>query len=258
MPVRASGDVDVRLTGLTAAGLLAPPVGPEEAALPTMLPLAELPGTTPLFANWDALGNVLVAGGPGEGTTDIALTGLVATLAEARRHPDTVRLWAIARPQALPPELFALPHWGDPRFDPDDQSRVAGLLADLRAELDRRREEPPGTARPDLVLVLAEAAALLHRDDASDDTTLELLATDGPGHGIRLLAATAPGGARRRRAAALRLPPRPAARGRGPERPSPRRARRDRLAWRGSSPPPARRAHATPLRWRTSGERARI
>lgn len=189
LPVRASGDVELRLGGLTAAALLAPPAGTEDAGVPTALPLAELPGGTPLFANWDGLGNVLVAGGPGEGT-DIALTGLVATLA-SRRHPDTLRLWAIARPQALPPELFDLPHWGDPRVDPDDRARVAGLLADLRAELDRRREEPADTARPDLVLVLAEAADTVCCDDAIDGTTLELLATDGPGHGIRLVAATA-------------------------------------------------------------------
>ena len=190
VPVRATGDVEVRLTGLTAAGLLAPLAGSADAPLPTMFPLAELPGATPLFANWDALGHLLVAGGSGEGA-DIALTGLVATLA-SRRHPDTLRLWAIAHPQALPPELFQMPHWGDPRIDPDDRTRVVGLLADLRAELDRRREEPPDTARPELVLVLAEATDVLCPDgDGPEGTTLEILATDGPAHGIRLLAATA-------------------------------------------------------------------
>ena len=118
------------------------------------------------------------------------LTGLVATLA-SRRHPDTLRLWAIARPQALPPELVGLPHWGDPHVDPDDAARVAGLLADLRAELERRRGEPPDTPRPDLVLVLGEVADLgdLLADKAID-TTLELLGADGPACGIRLVAAT--------------------------------------------------------------------
>jgi len=190
VPVRATGDVELRLTGLTAAGLLAPLVGPEDVPLPTMFPLAELPGATPLFANWEALGHLLVVGGLGEGA-DIALTGLAATLA-SRRHPDTLRLWAIAHPQALPPELFRLPHWGDPLVDPDDRARVAGLLADLRAELDRRREEPPDTPRPELVLILAEATDVLCRDgDGPEMTTLEILATDGPLHGIRFLAATA-------------------------------------------------------------------
>ena len=68
---------------------------------------------------------------------------------------------------------------------------AAGLLADLRAELERRRGEPPNTPRPDLVLVLGEAADLGDLlDDGTNGTTLELLGTDGPAVGIRLLAAT--------------------------------------------------------------------
>ena len=189
LPVRATGDVEYHFTALTAAGLLAPLRERAGRSMPTMLPLVDLPGDAPLFANWDAMGHLLIAGGPGEGA-DIVLTSLVATLA-SRRHPDSLRLWTIARPQALPPELARLPHWGDPRVDPNDAACVAGLLADLRAELERRRGEPPDTPRPDLVLVLGEAAdlgALLA--DGTIGTTLELLGKDGPTFGIRLLAAT--------------------------------------------------------------------
>ncbi len=190
LPVRASGDVEFHLTALTAAGLLAPIAPGAGRGMPTMLPLAELPGGVPLLANWDALGHLLVAGGLGEGG-DAALTALAAILA-SRRHPDTLRLWAIAHPQTLPAELFRLPHWGDPRIDPDDDARVTGLLADLRAELDRRRGEPPDTPRPELVLVLGEVADLTRRlDDGLVGTSLELLATDGPAHGIRIVGATA-------------------------------------------------------------------
>lgn len=189
LPVRATGDVEYHFTALTAAGLLVPIRERAGRPMPTMFPIVELPGDVPLFANWDALGHLLIAGGPGEGA-DIVLTGLVATLA-SRRHPDTLRLWAIARPQALPPELARLPHWGDPRVDPDDAARAGGLLADLRAELERRRGESPDTPRPDLVLVLGEAADLGDLlANGTSGTTLELLGTDGPACGIRLLAAT--------------------------------------------------------------------
>lgn len=188
VPTRATGDVELRFTGLTAAGLLAPVERTER--LQTLLPLAELPGAAPLFANWDALGHVLVAGGPGEGA-DIALTAFLATLA-SRRHPDTLRLWAIARRVALPPELFLLPHWGDPRVDQDDAAGVAVLLGDLRAELDRRRAEPPDTPRPELVLALGELADLVALANSEVlGTTLDLLGADGPKYGIRLVAATA-------------------------------------------------------------------
>lgn len=188
VPARATSDVEMRFTGLTAAGLLAPHERTER--LPTLLPLAELPGAAPLFANWDALGHVLVAGGPGEGA-DIALTALLATLA-SRRHPDTLRLWAIARREALPPELFLLPHWGDPRVDPDDAVDVTALFDDLRAELDHRRGAPPDTPRPELVLALGELADLVALTGSEIlGTTLDLLAADGPMHGIRLIAATA-------------------------------------------------------------------
>lgn len=190
VPVRGGGDVEVRFKGLTDNDLLALLSDRASSRLPTMLPLVELPDRRQLYGNWDALGHLLVAGLPGEGA-DIVLTGLVALIA-SRRHPDTLRLWTIAGPQVLPDELFLFPHWGGEqgheRIDPTDSARVTALFADLREELDLRRGEPGDTVRPDLVVVLGELADLIGNDDLG--TTLALLAADGPGYGIRLLAAT--------------------------------------------------------------------
>lgn len=193
VPVRGGGDVEMRFKDLTDAGILALFSERSSSRLPTMMPFVELSNQRQLFANWDALGHVLVAGLPGEGA-DIVLTGLVAMIA-SRRHPDTLRLWTVSGPQLFPAELFLLPHWADEegyqRIDPADLGRVSALLADLREELDLRRGEPRDTVRPDLVVVLGELADLTDASSGPGDlgTTLSILLADGPAYGIRLLAA---------------------------------------------------------------------
>lgn len=91
--VTAERDVVWRLTGLKIAGLLTP--GADRPADPlALLAVGVAPSRETVYANWRALGHVLVAGLPGGGT-DVVLTTLVAALA-ARRRPDELRLSMIA------------------------------------------------------------------------------------------------------------------------------------------------------------------
>jgi len=185
---RQGNDVELRLAAPTARGLL----GPLPEPAPLMIALAALPNGATLFANYDVLGHLLIAGAPGDGA-DVVLTALVAELA-ARHAPDELRLHALAARRALPGDLLALPHWDGARVDPADAAGVATLLAGLQRELDERRRDAvaPEDAsdavptRPLIALVLGEL-------DGVDDrglTTLAQLGQDGPAHGIRLIAAT--------------------------------------------------------------------
>jgi len=185
---RQGNDVELRLVAPTARGLL----GPLPDPAPLMIALAALPNGATLFANYDILGHLLIAGAPGDGA-DVVLTALVAELA-ARHAPDELRLHALAARRALPGDLLALPHWDGARVDPADAAGVATLLAGLQRELDERRRDAvaPRDAsdavptRPLIALVLGEL-------DGVDDrglTTLAQIGQDGPPHGIRLLAAT--------------------------------------------------------------------
>lgn len=187
----SAGDLEVRLLGLTAAGLLSPPGGGADglAHQPALVPLAALPSGAALFANWDALGHILVAGLAGDGS-DAVLGGLVAQLA-SRLSPADLYLLAIASRRALPDALFDLPHWRGEPIEPGEPEPVEALLDDLHGELLRRRRESPvvaGLPWPDLVLVIGEAADL--DLDGVAGTGLESLGREGPAYGIRLLAAT--------------------------------------------------------------------
>jgi DNA-binding SARP family transcriptional activator/nucleoid-associated protein YgaU len=144
-----------------------------------LLPIGLLYDRQILYAEWRALGHVLVASLPGHGA-DTILTSLLATLT-ARRSPDELRLWTIARPRDLPAPLASLPHQRR-TVDASDEQAVAEAVHQLRRELEARMAGQPAA---ELVVVLSELATL--GDHASD---LELVAHHGPEHGIRLLAAT--------------------------------------------------------------------
>ncbi len=194
--VTAERDVVWRLTGLKIAGLLTP--GADRPADPlALLAVGVAPSRETVYANWRALGHVLVAGLPGGGT-DVVLTTLVAALA-ARCRPDELRLSMIASRRTLPRQLVDLPHQCGEAIDPEDDAGVRAVLAGLRAELVRRIRSTeadgapgwqPSPDQPELVLVLGELDAL-----EDDGTTLELIGAHGPPHGVRLLAATSESGA---------------------------------------------------------------
>lgn len=191
MVPHGAGDVELRLSGVTAAALLGAPFCRSGGrTTPTLVPFAAQPNGSAVFANWDTLEHVLVAGDDGD-AVETVLTSLIAELA-SRRSPDDLRLWAIARPRLLPYDLLRLPHWGVAApLAPDDPDAVVPFLDALRAELVDRMDEAavgqPGE-HPEIVLVLGDLAEPF--DDGSDGTTLELLGREGPAHGIRIVAAT--------------------------------------------------------------------
>lgn len=188
---QGSGEVELRLSGIKAAALLGAAYGATTGyPAPQLVPFAAQPNGATVFANWDALGHILIVGDDGEGVETV-LTSLIAELA-SRRSPDDLRLWAVAHPRVLPHDLLRLPHWGrmEP-FAPDDPNKVVPLLDALRAELVERIDEAASdqpVELPEIVLVLGELADPL--DDGCAGTTLELLGREGANHGIRILAAT--------------------------------------------------------------------
>jgi len=182
-------DMALRVSGLKRVDLLAPLVHQPAEALP-LLPVGLLSSAETLHANWRELGHVLVAGLPGGGA-DVILTSLLATLT-ARYRPDELRLWTIAEHRTLPSCLARLPHRCSDFIDPSDETGVRKALATMRAELVRRMREAeggtewqPSRTEPELVLVVGELGEL-----HDDGTTLEMIGTHGPTHGVRLLAGT--------------------------------------------------------------------
>jgi len=184
-------DVLWRVSGLKAASLLAPPID-RGAVLPPLLALGLAPYDETLYVDWHALGHVLVAGLPGGGG-EVVLASVVASLA-ARYRPDELRLWTIASRQTLAVELADLPHQARRFVAPDDDAVVQAVLQTLRAEVAERRRATaeaegqgwrPSADQPEHVLVVAELGQL-----KDDGTTLELLGTDGPWVGVRVIAAT--------------------------------------------------------------------
>jgi len=184
-------DVLLRVSGLKAAGLMAPPTS-RPADPPWLLPLGVLPSRETLYANWRELEHVLVAGLPGGGTETV-LASLLAALT-ARCRPDELRLWTIASRRTLPAQLLDLPHQHGEVVDPTDEVAVGKILEEVRAELTRRMRDAAtigvpdvlGTHKePELVLVIGELAEL-----EDDGTTLEIVGTQGSAYGVRLLAAT--------------------------------------------------------------------
>ncbi|MBV9281646.1 MAG: winged helix-turn-helix domain-containing protein, partial [Chloroflexi bacterium] len=182
----ADHDMLLRVSGLKRVDLL--PLAHRPALAPPFLPVGLLPSDETLYINWRQLGHVLVASLPGGGA-DVILTSLLASLT-ARCRPDELRLWIVARHRALPACLARLPHRCSDIIDPNDEDAVREALATLRAELVRRMGEAeggcewrPSRTEPELVLALGELGDL-----QDDGTTLEMIGTHGPAHGVRLLA----------------------------------------------------------------------
>ncbi|MFN8472782.1 MAG: LysM peptidoglycan-binding domain-containing protein [Anaerolineae bacterium] len=182
-------DLQLRVTEPKLTTLLTPDTGRSDALLlaPVGIFRHEM-----LYVNWRALKHVLVAGVAGSGP-DIVLTSLVSALA-ARCRPEELRLWTIASPRTLPPELAHLPHRCGELIDPADEARVADVLAEVAAELARRmgqvnddpkQREAGSSGEPEIVLVLGELA-----DVDIDAALLDKLEMHGPQHRIRILAAT--------------------------------------------------------------------
>ena len=184
------GDVLLRVTAPKLATLLARDAScPDELRL---VPIGVIPRQDAFYVNWCEVEHVLVAGVAGSGT-EVILTSLLSALA-ARCRPEELRLWTIASPRLLPPELGKLPHQCGGLIDPSDEARVKQVLAEVQAELTRRmtHAENQGEGHeavvvddPELVLVIGELA-----DVEIDDALLDMLAMHGPSHRIRLLAAT--------------------------------------------------------------------
>lgn len=184
----ADHDVSLLVSGFKLASLVLP-VTCQPTGL-CLLPTGLMPDGQMLYANWSQLGHVFIAGLPGGGA-DVILIGLTATLA-SRRRPDTLQLWTIADQRTLPTQLAQLPHQISSFIDPHDESQVDGKLADIRAILTRRiraaetgQEWRATREEPEIVLVVDELANL-----PDDGTTLELIGSRGPDHGVRLLVAS--------------------------------------------------------------------
>ena len=182
-------ELTLRLSGLRPVALFTPA---GDQPIPDMMPLLARHIGTVVFADRALLGSPLLIGEPAYGPRD----GLVALLMSllARRGRAT-RAWAIAGEGLPGGALLALPQWAAEPLDLDDVDRIIALLEELTAELERRRATPSAVgpaAREELVLAIGEAADLAYDDTAR---FVEVLARDGPRHGIHLIAATAAPGA---------------------------------------------------------------
>ena len=181
------GDVALSLGGLDALGRLLPSVDPGSS--PTLVPLGALPNHQLLYAPWDALGHVLIAGEPGGGG-DVVLTSLLGALV-SRLSPQDLQLHLVVARHALPEPLLHLPHLAGPVVDPADADAVGALVGSLSDELQRRLagESAADAAacgrRPDLVVVLDDLATVAEQGEA-----LDALLLHGPAFGIRLLVVT--------------------------------------------------------------------
>ncbi len=144
------------------------------------------PGHT-LYANWRALGNVLVAGSVA-GSVDVLLSSLVAALI-SRCRSDELQLFIVAELRRLPDGLIHLPHQVVELVEPANREGVAAMIEAVHAELLARMNttirERTGEELPELVLVVGELADL-----DVDPAMLETLGMSGPEHGVRVLAAT--------------------------------------------------------------------
>ncbi len=148
-----------------------------------LLPLGLAGDRSVLYVERDRAGLLLVAGEPHTGIDDVLAT-LVCQVAR-RQTAEALYLVTIADPQRLDPLLVELPHQRSGFVDPHDADAVVGVLHQLQEELTRRLEVGQGDS-PDVLLVVDEWTDL---PDA--DPVLDLLAHEGPGVGMRVLAGTA-------------------------------------------------------------------
>ena len=187
---RLGGPVTIRATaeGESAIDIRGAPSGAVQDGLRLvpLVPVAVLPDRREVWLEPDHLGHVLVASLPSGGAIDIVL-GLLMSLVV---HRENLRVWTIAASHAeLPSVVDGLPNQVRPRADARNALEVESALRDVRAELIHRMQEPAASAheRQPILLVVGELARL---DYAAHQTTLDMLATYGPAHGVCVLAAT--------------------------------------------------------------------
>lgn len=182
------GDLALLVGGAKLLGLMAPMA--DRSALSPLLPLGMLPSDQTLHANWQDLGNVLIAAMPCGGA-DVVFTSLLASLV-TRRSPKHFQLYTIADGRNVSAQLRELPHQRVV-VAPSDEVACARLFEELRRELRRRMQAAEGSEQalsrsvddPELVLLVGELADL-----PNDDPTLEFITAEGPRHGIRVVGAT--------------------------------------------------------------------
>jgi len=148
-----------------------------------LLPLGLAGDRSVLYVERDRAGLLLVAGEPHTGIYDVLAT-LICQVAR-RQTAEALYLVTIADAGRLDPLLAELPHQRSGFIDPHDGAAMVGVLHQLQEELTRRLETGQGNS-PDVLLVVDEWGEL---PDA--DPVLDLLAREGPGVGMRVLAGTA-------------------------------------------------------------------
>jgi len=163
-------------------------VSPQSAGRSPLLVAVGAPASRhALYANWKALGNVLVVGSTAGGV-DTLLASLLAALI-SRRSPNELQVRLIADRCRLPQGRVDLPHQIADIVDPDDREAVAAQLEAVSREVAKRAESAASAGAdegpPELVLVVGELADL-----DIDPAILETISLSGPEHGVRLLAGT--------------------------------------------------------------------
>jgi two-component SAPR family response regulator/LysM repeat protein len=184
----ADGDLALQVGGSKLLDLMAPIA--DTSALPPLLPLGVLPSDQTLHADWQELGNLLIASMPGGGA-EVVLTSLLANLV-TRRSPKQLQLYTIADSRTISAQLRELPHQRAV-VDSSDEVACRRLLEDLRRELRRRMQAAEvSKGAPSLSIDDAELVLLVGElaDLPNDDSTFEFIATKGLHHGIRVVAAT--------------------------------------------------------------------
>ncbi|HLG72490.1 MAG TPA: LysM peptidoglycan-binding domain-containing protein [Chloroflexota bacterium] len=173
-------DVELRVTGVKVHQLMA--LANDGAPPVRLVPLGVFGDRALLDANWNELGHVLVAG-EASGGVETVLTSVIGGLT-ARLSPSELRMVTIARSRSLPEQLGRLPHQQNGFVDATNMEGVRQALDGVRSEVVRRMRSDGAEA--ELVLVISEIADL----PEGEETTLAMIAREGPAVGVRLLVGT--------------------------------------------------------------------
>ena len=173
-------DVELRVHGVKVHQLMA--LASDGAPPVHLVPLGVFGDRALLDANWNELGHVLVAG-EASGGVETVLTSVIGGLT-ARLSPSELRLVTIARPRSLPEQLARLPHQRNGFVDASSIDAVRLALDGVRSEVVRRMKRDGDEA--ELVLVISELTEL----PEGEETTLAMIAREGPAVGVRLLVGT--------------------------------------------------------------------